>query len=262
MAYNLACWCIQMAYTQHSWMLMDIVVGLSVRPSVCLFVYGIFRWLCICKGGGVVIIGRWLLPSHVDTGDICCHYWQHILVFNGTLGNKFQWNSSRNSNIYIQEKAFENVFCKMAAILSRPQCAECTLHWRHNRRDCVSNHQPYDCLLNRLFRHRSKKTSKLCVTGLCAGNSPGPVNSPHKWPVTRKMFPFDDIIMTITGSHYIKSLVNDNRAVRRELNIWEYPWKLFHLTYRDRLTHIYMSVNQTIIGLYRGLSLDRRQVIF
>ena len=25
----------------------------------------------------------------------------------------------------------------------------------------------------------------------------GPVNSPHKWPVTRKMFPFDDVIMFI-----------------------------------------------------------------
>ena len=23
-----------------------------------------------------------------------------------------------------------------------------TLHWRHNGRDGVSNHQPYDCLLN------------------------------------------------------------------------------------------------------------------
>ena len=23
----------------------------------------------------------------------------------------------------------------------------------------------------------------------------GPVNSPHKWPVTRKIFPFDDVIM-------------------------------------------------------------------
>ena len=33
------------------------------------------------------------------------------------------------------------------------------------------------------------------LTGLCVGNSPGPVNSPHKWPVTRKMFPFDDVIM-------------------------------------------------------------------
>ena len=25
----------------------------------------------------------------------------------------------------------------------------------------------------------------------------GPVNSPHKWPVTRKMFPFDDVIMLV-----------------------------------------------------------------
>ena len=47
-----------------------------------------------------------------------------------------------------------------------------SLLWRHNGRDGVSNHQPHDCLLNRLFRLRSKKTSKLRVTGLCAGNSP------------------------------------------------------------------------------------------
>ena len=48
-----------------------------------------------------------------------------------------------------------------------------SLRWRHNGHDCVSNHQRHDCLLNRLFRRRSKKTSKLRVTGLCAGNSPG-----------------------------------------------------------------------------------------
>ena len=58
------------------------------------------------------------------------------------------------------------------------------LRWRHNDHDGVSNHQPHGCLLNRLFRRRSKKTSKLRVTGLCVGNSPGPVNSPHKGPVT------------------------------------------------------------------------------
>ena len=46
------------------------------------------------------------------------------------------------------------------------------LKWRHNGRDGVSNHQHHDCLLNRLFRRRSKKTSKLRVTGLCAENSP------------------------------------------------------------------------------------------
>ena len=46
------------------------------------------------------------------------------------------------------------------------------LWWRHNGHGRVSNHQPYDCLLKGLFRRRSKKTSKLRVTGLCAGNSP------------------------------------------------------------------------------------------
>ena len=71
-----------------------------------------------------------------------------------------------------------------------------TLHWCHNDHDGVSNHQPHGCWLNRLFRHRSKKTSEFRVTGLCVGNSPGLVNSPHKGPVTRKMFPFDDVIMT------------------------------------------------------------------
>ena len=28
----------------------------------------------------------------------------------------------------------------------------------------------------------------------------GPVNSPHKWPITRKMSPFDDVIMEISNS--------------------------------------------------------------
>ena len=48
-----------------------------------------------------------------------------------------------------------------------------SLRWRHNDHAGVSNHQPHGCLINRLFRRQSKKTSKLRVTGLCVGNSPG-----------------------------------------------------------------------------------------
>ena len=57
--------------------------------------------------------------------------------------------------------------CSGGSLSSQP-----SLQWRHNGCDGVSNHQPNDFLLNRLFRYRSKKTSKLHVTGLCAGNSP------------------------------------------------------------------------------------------
>ena len=61
------------------------------------------------------------------------------------------------------------------AMIMTVECCTITptsLHWRYNDHDGVSNHQPHGCLLNRLFRRRWKKTSKLCVTGLCVWNSP------------------------------------------------------------------------------------------
>ena len=36
----------------------------------------------------------------------------------------------------------------------------------------------------------------------------GPVNSPHKWPVTRKMFPFDDVIMPWMVKHSHLSILS------------------------------------------------------
>ena len=47
-----------------------------------------------------------------------------------------------------------------------------SLRWQHNERNGISNHHPHDYLLNPFFRRRSKKTSKLRLTGLCEGNSP------------------------------------------------------------------------------------------
>ena len=70
-----------------------------------------------------------------------------------------------------------------------------SLQWRHYGRDGVTNHRRLHCLINRLFKRVSKKTSKLCVTGLCEGNSPVTGEFPAHRPVTRKMFPFDDVIM-------------------------------------------------------------------
>ena len=49
----------------------------------------------------------------------------------------------------------------------------------------------------------------------------GPVNSPHKWPVTRKMFPFDDVIMIsdTTGSTIITSLKRSDNDSELQLYI-------------------------------------------
>ena len=42
----------------------------------------------------------------------------------------------------------------------------CSLRWRQNERDDVSNHQPHDCLFDRLLRRRSKKTGFIFYVSL------------------------------------------------------------------------------------------------
>ena len=88
-----------------------------------------------------------------------------------------------------------------------------TLQWRHNERDGVSNHQSHDCLRNRLFRRRSKNTSKLRDTGLCEGNSPVTGEFPAQRASNREIFPFDYVIM-IKASQisevFVQSLVQAN----------------------------------------------------
>ena len=74
------------------------------------------------------------------------------------------------------------------------------LQWCHNERDGVSNHLRIDYLFNRLFRSRSKKTSSSASLVFVGGIHRWPVDSPHKGPVTRKMFPFDDIIIGIISN--------------------------------------------------------------
>ena len=68
---------------------------------------------------------------------------------------------------FVNENSFRNVFEQD----SEKNVTWLALQWRYNGCDGVSNHQPHDCLLNRLFRRKSKKTSKLRVAGLCEGNS-------------------------------------------------------------------------------------------
>ena len=82
------------------------------------------------------------------------------------------------------------------------------LQWRHNERDGVSNQRRLECLLKRLFRCRSRKTSKLSVTGLCGGMHRWPVDSPPKGPVMQKKFPFDDVIMGIFPKKSVNTMAS------------------------------------------------------
>ena len=70
----------------------------------------------------------------------------------------------------------------------------CGLQWHNIERNVVWNHWCLDCLLNHLFRGRSKKTSKLHITCLCEGNSLVTSEFPTQ-RASNVENSFDDIIM-------------------------------------------------------------------
>ena len=53
----------------------------------------------------------------------------------------------------------------------------------------------------------------------------GPVNSPHKWPVTQTMFPFDDVIM-LNNNH----LLDGARIFVQYVCMYDLDINLFHNT--------------------------------
>ena len=106
------------------------------------------------------------------------------------------------------------------------------LQSRHNRCDSVSNHHTHDCLLNQLFRRRSKKTLKLRVTGLCAGNSPGTGEFP-----AQKASNAENVSIWWRHHAKISSLVLHCRSGRFPLRYGQFSPKLLIIDTPDTRTN-------------------------
>ena len=98
--------------------------------------------------------------------------------------NRSHLQRTHNSSTRTKEQT--NILANFFAIRASSKLNK-TLQWRHNERDSVSNHQPHDFLLNRLFRRRSRKTPKLRVTDLCTRNSPVTDDFPAQMPSNAKI---------------------------------------------------------------------------
>ena len=117
--------------------------------------------------------------------------WRYKRIYLWNIESHLTHNGCKKTFIYFRFEC--RSLCSCYSVASSHYQAP--LQWRHNELDGVSKHQPHDCLLNRLFRRRSKKTSKLRVTGLCAGNSSGTGEFPTQRASNAENVTFDDVIM-------------------------------------------------------------------
>ena len=141
---------------------------MSLNPDPIL---KMFTFANVCYNNYIHLLLPVTSYSHLLNMVESCSFWsQHNWLHN----KSYQINQELDTHQF-SVKTMRSFHFK---ILSRKPCFETlvrchlSLRWRHNGQDSVPNHQPHDCLLNRLFRRRSKKTSELRVTGLCVGNSP------------------------------------------------------------------------------------------
>ena len=114
------------------------------------------------------------------------------------------WNIVSETSLSWYTHQF-SIKCRQQFSGAKKCCMHASLQWRHNEPNDVSNHQPHDCLLKRLFRRRSKKTSKLRVMGLCAGNSPVTGEFPTQMASNAEN-------VSIWWRHHVMWIVNDASA--------------------------------------------------
>ena len=115
----------------------QVQVWRDIAVSQIKFAFHIGEILLSEICGAIICISHWGRVMHIWVGNtghhmfrwwlVACSAPSHYLnqcwnMVNRTTGNNIQWNSNGNQYIFIQENAFENVVCKMAAISSRPQC--------------------------------------------------------------------------------------------------------------------------------------------
>ena len=96
----------------------------------------------------------------IESGcKLTCHL--DLVSYTWTFALSWLWKL-QESEVIRRKSLYGGFSMRFSALYGRVSDSV-PLQWRNDERCGVSNHQPHDCLLKRLFRCRSKKASKLCV---------------------------------------------------------------------------------------------------
>ena len=107
--------------------------------------------------------------------------------------NTSQWNSIQSSNIFIRDNAFENVVCKMSAVLFRSKWVTCKRSHTTRLFNCCADFISGNIKKNIFSWWRHKMETFPALLALCAGNSPVTGEFLSQRPVTRSFDVFFDL---------------------------------------------------------------------
>ena len=148
-----------------------------------------------------------------DAGDLRRHRTHYdVIVFFCRLVYSLTINSSGSSKYGVEENIFCNINSWLPWTYDTHTIANCftgnmlfaldkasslALQWRHNGPQITRLTIVYSSVYSDADQRKHQSSASLAFVW---GIHRWPVNSPHKWPVTLKMFPFDDVIMGLADS--------------------------------------------------------------
>ena len=178
-----------------------------------------------------------------------------LTYVNWNLRNKFRWNAKQNSKLFIHENAHECVVCQS---LSRgiwvtddadealPTTPDSFISFRRPNQVALtywSGQMPLhysDVIMNKMasqstslrivcstiYSGADQRKHQSCASlAFVQGIHRWPVNSQHNGPETRKMFPFDDVIMNIHRDSATCRLSLGRVSLTPNWTLWRIFWK-------------------------------------
>ena len=127
---------------------------------------------------------------------LLCRHQLHYTAYIGVINMLTHTSISLFSVIFSKRGEYSVSFYDEALLI----CPGATLQWRHNGRNSqiTSLTIVYSIVYSDADQRKHQSFASLAFV---RGIHRGPVNSAHKGPVTRKMFPFDDVIMKYAAGH-------------------------------------------------------------
>ena len=173
-----------------------IIIPQNFTPVAFLFIYcmqPITKWLYLW-----VACGNWLNTHMVDRCWPITHIghwpWLSIMRIEGLVGGvlpRVPEATGQNASWYCQTSNISNKFPTLKCFSSRPT------HYNDVIMGMIASQITslmivYSTVYSDADHRKHQSSISLAFVRKIHR---GPVNSPHRWPVTQKMFPFDDVIM-------------------------------------------------------------------
>ena len=240
------------------WRRLQIIFGFheDIPPRICLYQVKKRTWWCIVgvyKGWGLAILNGRISPT---VYNFTCVLHRGKSMVDYMLIRYDCWKFCLDFKVELMSDIIEAVSC--SELLSN--ACKWLIHYNDVIMSAMSSQITshtivYSTVYSDADQRKHQSSASLAFV---RGIHRGPVNSPHKWPVTRKMLPFDDVIILMTVK-MANSYGPRSDEITSQMNA-ESEGKIYQSMHITKYSTLIATVRTFITFMEWGCEFHQRQI--